>query len=271
MRKYRLGLHPPEPATVALKLNDYFDHQSILPKIPENFGHANALADWGMLGNGPDSNPADIPVGDCAYAGPEHIIMGWQAAAKKPISPFTYASTMKMYTLGSGYDPSQYNSVTQQNPTDQGGDMSQIAELWQTTGFTDAAGTVHKIGAYLALEPGNLDQLAAATFIFDAVGVGLALPSTAEGQFENGEPWSVVPGATDEGGHFVAVLGREHGNYQPITWARPQPMTPEFYQEYGQLAIVYLPPVDEFMDNGFSPEHFDMAQLTADLAALNAA
>lgn len=251
---------------VALKLADYFDHQSVLPKIPDDFGHVAEVAEWGMLGNGPDSNPADVPVGNCAFAGPEHIIMGWLAAAKKPAVPFDYASTIAMYTKGTGYDPAQYDPATGQNPTDQGGDMTAIAELWQQSGFVAADGSVHRIGAYLALD-GNPDQLAAAIYLFGAVGVGFALPDTAEPQFEDGQPWSVVPDAQVEGGHFVPLLGRENGLWQGITWGKPQLIEDEFVRTYGQLFIVYLS--EDFIVNGESPEHFNMAQLKADLAALN--
>ncbi|MFJ4653870.1 hypothetical protein ACIP5Y_21595 [Nocardia sp. NPDC088792] len=255
---------------VALKLKDYFDHTLVLPKIPDpdNFGHTAEVTQWGMLGNGPDGNDADVPVGDCAFAGPEHIIMGWLAAANKPAVPFDYASTIAMYSEVTGYDPSQYDPATGENPTDQGGDMTSIAEFWQATGFTAADGSTHKIGAYLALEPGNIDQLTAALYVFEAVGMGFALPSSAEDQFENGEPWSVVADATIEGGHFVPLLGKWNGLWQGITWAQPQLIETDFISTYTQLPIVYLS--QEFMDNGESPEHFDMAQLQADLAALNA-
>lgn len=270
MKKYRLGLHEPRPEMVALKLADYFDHALVLPNIPDpnNFGHVTAVAQWGMLGNGPDDNPVEIAVGDCAFAGPEHIIMGWLAAAKKPIVPFDYASTIAMYSKVTGYDPSQYDPATQTNPTDQGGDMSQIAEYWQTSGFTAADGSVHKIGAYLALEPGNLEQLTAAVYIFEAVGIGFALPSSAEQQFEDGQPWTVVPGATIEGGHFVPVEGRTKGLWDGVTWGAPHPIGDDFILDYGQLLLVYLS--QEFLDNGISPEGFNLSQLQTDLRALTA-
>lgn len=261
MKTYRLGLHEPRPETVALKLADFYDHTQIT--VPANFGFVSEISDWGMLGNGPDTNPAEVAVGDCAVCGPEHIIMSWLASAKKPAVPFDYNSTIAMYTTLGQYDPSQYDAATQTNPTDNGCDMAQVAAYWQASGFIAADKSVHKLGAYLALEPGNLEQLGAALYPFGAVGAGFALPSSAEQQFENGQPWSVVADATIEGGHFVPLLGRENGLWQGITWGAVQPIEDDFIRTYGQMLIVYLS--QEFLDNGVSPEGFNMAELQARL------
>lgn len=266
--KYSLGLQPPRPESVKLKLADYLNHNSVLPNIPDpnNFGHTNLISRWGMLGNGPDGNVADVPVGNCAEVGPEHIIMGWAAGAGKPVPPFTYQSTIVMYKAITGYDPSQ-TQPDGSNPTDQGSDMTAVAQYWQTTGFTDSAGGVHKISAFLALNPRDINQIAAATYLFEAVGFGFDLPASAEQQFEAEQPWSVVPDAQIVGGHFVPVIGRRGGNFQGITWGGVVAIEPEFIQEYATMAIVYLSP-EMLNAQGKSAEGFNFAQLAADLPEL---
>lgn len=260
----RLGLLPPRPESVPLKLADYLDHKPLIPNIPANYGHTNLITRWGMLGNGPDGTP-DVPVGNCAEVGPEHIIMAWAAAAGKVVPPFTYQSTIEMYSAITGYDPSK-TQPDGSNPTDQGSDMTAVAEYWQTHGFTDAAGNIHKITAFLGLNPRDLLQIGAACYLFEAVGFGFALPESADQQFADGQPWTVTD-APIAGGHFVPVCGRWGGNYIGISWGAPVTITPEFIQEYATMAIVYWSP-DMLNVQTKSAEGFDITQLTADLAAL---
>lgn len=267
--KYRLGLLPPRPESVKLKLADYFDHQSILPLIPPNYGHTSLITRWGMLGNGPDGDSADVPVGDCAIAGPEHVLMAWNAAGGNPVPPFTYSSTIEMYSAITGYDPSQ-TLADGSNPTDQGSDMTAVAQYWQTQGVKDATGNTHKIMAFLGLNPQDLMQIGAACYVFEAVGFGFNLPQSAEDQFEAGQPWTVTD-APIVGGHFVPICGRQGGNYIGISWGAPVIITPDFLAKYGTMAIVYMSSRDMLNSKGASAEGFNIAQLTADLSDLEAA
>lgn len=268
--KYSLGLLPPRPESVEHKLADFYDHHAALPNIPADYGHQSLISRWEMLGNGPDGVSADVPVGDCAICGPEHLIMGWSAAAGKIVPPFTYLSTIGMYTKFTGFDPSQYDPATGQNPTDQGSDMTVIAQRWQSDGFTDSAGDVHKIAAFLALKsnPVDLKQIAAAAYLFEGVGFGFDLPESAEEQFDTGQPWSVTD-APIVGGHYVPVIGRQGGNYLGVSWGGVVTITPEFLQRYGRLAMVYLGR-DMFNLQGKSAEGLDIAALTAAFPALEA-
>jgi hypothetical protein len=111
-------------------------------------------------------------------------------------------------------------------------------------------------------------QLAAAMHIFSAVGAGLQLPDSAQDQFQNGQPWSPVPGSQIEGGHYVSGVGRNaDGNFVVVTWGALQEMTPAFYQRYNDESLAYLS--EEFLTAGVSPEGFNLQQLQADLAALH--
>jgi hypothetical protein len=248
MRKY--GKTPARINSVQLKLADYFDHASVLPKIPAEFGHENLVHAWEMLGND--------EFGDCVWAGAAHETMSWCAdAGQKPV--FTPDSVLSDYTAVTGFNPDDPS-------TDQGTDMQVAASYRRRVGIVDATGKRHKVGAYIALTPGDPDQLAAATYIFGAVGVGIRVPDYAEAEFDAGKPWDVRHGNPKIlGGHYISSLARRSGNFCVATWGAIQEMTPAFYRRFCDEAIVYLS--REFLTAGRSPEGFDLAQLTADLKA----
>jgi hypothetical protein len=133
------------------------------------------------------------------------------------------------------------------------------------TGLIDAAGNRHKIGAFLALEPGNVDHLLEALYLFGIVGIGIQFPDSAMDQFNAGKPWSVVAGARIEGGHYVPLVAKR-SNLECVTWGRIQPMTSQFYAKYCDEAWAILSP--EMLKGGKSPEGFDLAQLQTDLNAV---
>ena len=47
---FKLGLHPPIPGAVKLRLATYLNW-SQLPKPPAQFGHYGLVEDYGVLGN----------------------------------------------------------------------------------------------------------------------------------------------------------------------------------------------------------------------------
>lgn len=264
--RYRLGKQPARPH-YGLKLRDYITPRA-LPTPPENFGHENLVADWDMLGNGPDpSNPPYAPngAGDCAIAGPFHAEMLWCAMGKKPVNVNT-ACTLAEYSAITGYDPNAYDPFTQTNPTDKGSDVQDVAEYWRTHGLKDADGNVHKIDCYLALEPGNVEQLYHAMYLFNAVGIGIECPAEYQQAFANGQVWDAITDPTIEGGHYILGVGRRAGHINTITWGRSQLMTAAGYQQFCDEAFVYLS--EEMLISGKDIDGFNLDQLIADMAEL---
>jgi hypothetical protein len=208
---------------------------------------------------------ANDRAGDCVEAGAYHETMLWNAERGKTIA-VTDEVVIETYSKLTGYDPSQTDPNTGQNPTDLGTVVSDMAEYRRTTGITDAQGGVHKIGAYLSVNKGDLTLLGAAMYLFSAVGIGIELPVSAQEQFRAGQPWTVTDSQI-EGGHYVPGVGRDGaGNIVVVTWGAIQQMTPAFYQRYNDETLVYLS--EEFLTSGKSPEGFDLQQLRADLSAL---
>ncbi|BCP41417.1 hypothetical protein MINTMi27_15100 [Mycobacterium intracellulare] len=243
--KYSLGKLPATPH-VGLKLADYIKPHR-LPKPPENFGHETLVPDWGMLGND--------TVGDCAIAGPFHAIQLWCSEGQKPFSVNTEC-TLAEYSAITGYDPKDPT-------TDRGSNVQEVAEYWRRTGLKDAAGNTHKIECYMSLEPGNLEQLWHALYLFDGVGIGLELPEEYQTAFFSGQVWDALPYPTIEGGHYILGVGRRAGMINTVTWGKTQLLTPAGYQQFNDETFVYFD--EEKLLKGKSLEGFDAEQLMADM------
>jgi hypothetical protein len=253
MTDFKLGKKPATYDKRDLLFVSYEKPASVsLPHVPKRFGHGSLVSSWGMLGND--------QYGDCVFAGSAHETMLWNAEANHNVS-FNDTSVLSDYSAVTGFNPANPNS-------DQGTEVRQALDYRRSTGVVDATGTRHKIGGYVALEPGNWDQLLQATYIFSAVGIGIEFPGSAMDQFNQGKPWSVVPGASIEGGHYIPVVGHPSASMvSVVTWAEKIAMTRAFYEKYCDEAYAILS--EEMLSSkGKSREHFDLAQLQADLAAL---
>lgn len=233
-----------------------------LPALPAQFGHEEVYPSngWGMLGNGPDDSvtPGFQGAGDCFWAGSAHETMLINKTAGRDVV-FTGANVISDYSAQTGYQIGN-------DATDQGTILLDGLKYRQKTGIVDAAGVRHKIGAYLALEPGNLHELYEAIYIFGICGIGIQVPSSAMDQFSEGVIWSVVPGATIEGGHYIPMIAKR-ANPKLITWGQTFWMTEAFYKKYNDESYVYVSP--EMLNNrGVNVQGFNMTQLQADMGLL---
>lgn len=250
----KLGKLPHSDNPKDLNLANY------LPKLdkplPEVFGHGDLVpADsWGVLAND--------RLGCCVWSGAAHetLVLGREGDHDPA---FSDASVEGDYERFTGYNPNDPS-------TDQGTDMRQAAQDRRGTGISDARDHRHRIGAYLWLEPGNLDQLWQAAYEFSVVGVGYEFPESAMQQFREGQPWDVVKDSKIVGGHYVPCVGRTAGgNLDAVSWGRRIQITPAFYEKYSDAALVYIS-ASALGPDGKTPEGLDKAALVADLAALKA-
>ena len=246
----KLGKKPATLDDRDLLFRDYAS--STLQTAPVGFDHTALLAEpWGMLGND--------TVGDCAIAGPAHETMLLNAEAGKQI-PFTTQGVLAIYSAITGYNPADPN-------TDQGSNVRDVLAYRAATGFTDAAGGVHKIGAYVALTAGDWTELLQALHVFETVGIGIQVPQSAMSQFADGQPWTVVEGSPIEGGHYIPAVARPAVDTVTIvTWGAKQLMTKAFYEEYCDEAWAYVSTED--LVEGATLDGFDLAELQEDLNAL---
>lgn len=253
----KLGLKPPRAGAIPLRAATYFDFSG-LPVVPQVIGHYQLIHEWGVLGN------ADW--GDCAFAGGAHQIMLVTSEATNGVpAPFSTRTVLSNYSALTHFDPNAGPSGD--NPTDNGTDLGELADYWMTTGIYDDNGAHHKIVGALDMNPGDLRELWTATFLFQSVGMGFALPDSAQRQFTLGEPWDVVPGARIVGGHYVPCVGRDKEGYGlGVTWGKLQRFTPAFYQTYNNQGFCGLSL--EMITKGRSIDGFDDKLLIADFKKL---
>jgi hypothetical protein len=255
MPTLKLGKKPATDDSRDLLFSTYLDATK-LPAVPAQFGHEALFGPkaWGMLGND--------EWGDCAWAGPAHETMLLSKEGGKPAS-FTTAGVLSDYAAGTGFNPKA--GPPGSNPTDNGSNVRDVLKYRRKTGIIDAAEKRHKIGAFVKLEPKSLTHVYLAMYLFQTVGIGIKFPGTAMEQFNEGKPWSVVPGAQIEGGHYVCCVGKR-ANIDIVTWGALQQMTVEFFETYCDEAWAYISTED--LNKGEDPDGFALAQLRADLAAV---
>src|ERR1700674_1139763 len=167
-----LGKKPPVHNLLTPCLGNFLDMKALraaLPPTPVAWGWEYKVADdaWGMMGND--------TAGDCVIAMFGHMILCWPSNKGKPIAPTT-DQCMRVYSALTGYDP-----VTGSNDT--GLDEATALDYWRDTGIpcTDADGNevIHKIIGHASIDIHNLEQLNAATYIFEGIAFGIQCPQSA--------------------------------------------------------------------------------------------
>lgn len=248
--KHRCGYRP-SPNPSPLRFGAYVN-AAALPATPQIFGHYSLIGAkaWGELDNN--------RIGNCTIVGPMHCVMLWNAIAGQHIK-FTALDADGDYAAVSGWNGSL--------ATDIGCDPTTVAEYWRTIGVRDCTDTRHKIASYFSISPTNIEHIYAAAYLFDAVGLCVNMPSSAEGQFDAGEPWTVVAGDTIEDGHYVPLVGRDASYSKIVTWGALQDVTEEWLSKYLIEVVGIVSP--EYLVNNKSPLGFDLGALMADQEALS--
>ncbi len=224
----------------------------VLPQRPPRFGHTNLLpADVGMLGND--------QFGDCVFASSAHLTMLWNAMAGRKVR-FTTEGVLSDYGAVTGFDPS-----TGQN--DNGTNMHEMLDYWRTVGVVDDAGNRHKIGAYMSIEPGNVEHVFEAMWLFGAVNIGFIVTQDAMDRFRNNDIWDITPGLNSpiEGGHCICPVSL-HNFINSYTWGQLHGMTQRFFT--AQTDECYAILSEEMLHDGKSLDGFDLAALQSDLGKL---
>jgi hypothetical protein len=242
---------------VKFKLAQYVNTSDI--KLPVSFGHVRESTTYGMLGND--------EAGDCVIADLAHSVMIRCQATRRAVPPFTTSSTLDTYSKITGYDPKKVD-YQGNNPTDQGTDMVTAAAWARDKGIPDATGELHKIKAYGEIAFRDWDELIKAIYLFGTVSLGIMLPQSASDQFDRMVPWTITGDGSIIGGHAITACGKNSAGFLvALTWGRTTAISRQFIERYLDQGIVSLSP-EYLKDTGHSPELFDEAQLTTDLASL---
>jgi len=258
----QLGKKPFVPDDRDFKLSALQQAAAPLPTPPYRFGHGLAFKDWKMLGNGPDDTvrAGFQGCGCCVWSDAGHATMLVNKLAGHPVGVDGYA-VVQDYSDNTGY-------VVGDDNTDQGTEIREALKFRRSTGTLDSAGTRHKIGAYVSINPKDWDELMQAVYAFTVVSIGFEVPETIWDQFDNHEPWDVVdPDAEIIGGHDIPIVGRyslTHGG--AVSWARRVGFTRAFYETYNDEGWAMIFP--EELKNGKTWRGYDVTQLNAWLSAL---
>ncbi len=253
-----LGKLPPKHNSRTLKLAKYLGPgAATLPTPPaKNFWEYKSIPanGWGTMAN--DS------VGDCTCACFGHMLMMWLAHAGIMVKP-TDAEILSFYTAVTGYDPSDPS-------TDQGAAITDVLALLQNTGIT-IGGKIYKILAWAQIDQTNKTEVEQANYIFGGLDIGFNVPQSAMDQTDAKQSWEVVP---DDGGiiggHSVPIFGYGSRGATCVTWGALQQMSWDFFAKYCDEAYCII--TEEWLSQAgeLTPSGFDLAALTADLAALKA-
>ena len=248
MSELKLGKKPARRGAMKLKLRDYLDLTN-LPTLPARFGNLAAWNNWhwGMLGN-------DV-AGCCVFAGFAHQCMAWGGMLGDMDVKFTTAQILGP----GGYGETGY--VVGDDSTDNGTDMVQACQWWKDSGFLG-----HKIKGFAQVAPTNVPL---AAYIFGTVGIGVTLTQAQIDQFDHAEPWNVVSGSQELGGHYVPVIGRNaHGYLICVTWGRIQTIMPEFLLAQCDEAVIQLS--DDWLNvQEQSPRGLKLADMMDDMNNLS--
>jgi hypothetical protein len=246
----KTGMNMPSRAAVSeqLQFRDYFKVAS-LPTPPKTFGWWSAVPEssWGMLGND--------QYGDCVVARSMHAVKYRNAVQTRTVD-FSTADALDDYYAVNG------------TTADNGTDPLAMEKYLQVTGVRDMTNTRHKIDGSVVLRTGYPSDLFLAMWLFDGCSIPVDLPNSAEDQFANGQPWTVVAGATSVGGHDVMGLGvNSSGNIVCVTWGGLQAMTIEWFNKYNDLLICDFS-LEALDAKGLSSRGYDKAALVADMAQI---
>ena len=210
------------------------------------------VPDWQMFANGPDPSCTvpGAPFGDCVIAGAAHVII---------------ASNVEVQRLDavptSNEVADQYLAITGRQDT--GCNESDVLSTWRSRGlFGD-----NRISAYCPVEPTQISHVHAAVAFYGACLLGVQLPASAQEQFANGKPWTVVPGSPIEGGHCIVVVGYSPEYLYVVTWGAVVPVSYPWFGAFVDEAWCLI--TQEVAEAGSGPDGIlNLAALQADLDAI---
>ena len=188
---------------------------------------------------------------NCTCASLAHCEMLWTSQSTVELVPTTQ-QVLDLYSAITGYNPQDPNS-------DQGANVLDVLNYWRNTGFLN-----HKIQAYVQINPRNTAHVKAAVDLFGAVYTGIQVPSRAQDQFSNGQPWDDINPDEIEGGHAIPLVAYDPNYITCVTWGAKQKISYPWLAKYMDECYAVLS-TDWIAANGSAPSGFNLGQLYTDL------
>ena len=187
---------------------------------------------WPMLAN--DS------IGDCVIAGCLHYVQAITANANTQILPdkdtaISDYSTVGAATNGGGYDPKT-------GANDDGLVIDNALAYWMKTGLAvQQNGELNQLAGQARIEVQDIEMLKLGASEFCGFIAGVNLPTTAQGELEQGLPWqSTVAAPGGWGRHCIYCIDYDSNWIYAITWGRVQKISWAWWQKYADEAAVLL-------------------------------
>jgi hypothetical protein len=241
------GRRPVKPPAERFKiqyLSSYLKSPLPAPSYPIDV--SGGITDWQMLGNGPDPTlhvHGGQPVGDCTFAGRQHLRMAKAAAAKMDE---IWETTDELVTEYLQYDHGK----------DEGANIADLLLAWYQAG---------KIMAFAPVDHTDPAACDAVMTLFHGLYVGVNLTDDADALFEKGEAWSVSNGekADPNDGHCIVKVKADGSQYDTwVTWGALQESSRDWTAACLDEAWAIITSEDE-------ASNVNMDQLKADIDALH--
>jgi hypothetical protein len=197
---------------------------SPLPAAPESVA-VPAVENWQMLGND--------QYGDCTFAGIVHAMMATAAAEQETETFPTADEVVNAY-------------LTYTNGQDAGAVEADLLAYWKNTGIFGK-----NIPAYAPTDHADFDELKSVIATFGLAYIGIQVPTLAQQQFAEGQPWALSHTPADnqiEGGHCIILVGYDNDYVECITWGKVQEITWEWLRAYIEESWAIITP--EIVEKG---------------------
>lgn len=205
------------PATRPYGLRDLVAYSNGPLPSPPPSAEPPSFSDWNMFANGPDDSCTvpGAPFGDCVMAGAAHLIMASNSQVHRE-DPVPSSNDVA----------NQYLTLT--GGVDSGLNESDALAFWRSQGlFGD-----NRISAYVPVDPNQIPHVHASIAFYGTCFLGVQVPASAQDQFANEEPWTVVPGSPIEGGHCIVAVGYDQQWLYCVSWGRVVPVSWPWVQAY---------------------------------------
>jgi hypothetical protein len=221
--KYFTGKLPAKPDARNIRFLDVLLPITQLPPRPRQFSVTSLLNPYPapqMWGNGgPDGQ------GDCV----EVAICNHQTA-------FEIVELNKVIGINTSVVLNMYHAIT--GPGDNGTVYLDAMNYWHTHGVRVGCKN-YTCDAFTAVDWTNLEEIKYAIWLLNGCQVGVQVPQSMMSQFDDNQPWSIVP--TDQltgEGHGLFFGGYDDDTHMLIawSWAREQPVYEDWLVKYGDEA-----------------------------------
>lgn len=219
-------------------LQDYASGKLPAPPADAHYGH--------LVSSGYPMDGNDV-YGDCTIAAVAHMLQTFNAEIRVQIPIPSSAQVVDTYFQLTGGQDSGLVEVD-------------VLNHWKNSGFWG-----HKIAGYAPVPTNDLTQLHQAVAFYGGAYLGVQIPQSAEQQFNNGQPWTVVPDSPIVGGHAVPIVGYDPSFVWVVTWGALQSVTYPWLATYLDEAYAVIAP--EFVTAGRGPV-INLSQLESDLVVV---